>query len=444
MGAAPSSPVPPPPVYDATTCKAFVGTGCPVPPPPVYDATTCKAFVGTGCPKQSAPVYDATTCASVIKTALDAKKCAPIFGIQYNDSNENVKKIMTAFQNVINQLQKMICSSQLKYLAFDLVNQINDSAPKLGNSGQLRASVQKTLDDMVLPNDAKKYTGITDEQYNQLKSLLGVLSNVIITVNTESDGAVSGSKIKQMTYDIINSLCLNYKTPDRTIDNLFKLQIMNQPSSSSGYTKPVEPTTTLLKVEKTVESSPGKEWGFTNMSDFSYPYLVTYTLNVAPSNEVNKYTDNSYIKVTISNKKYNSTNNITGSAFAKFIKSGTISLTNDKNMAPLTGPTTIDMKVVTGKGEPAIKILAPTNAIITPVSSTTGIVNTVKSTFGAMEDYSISTFGSMGGKFLIFLIILLIVGGILYLLHSKGKVKIPGLPQRIAAFGRQIKAIRKM
>jgi hypothetical protein len=322
---------------------------------------------------------------------------------------------------------------------------MNDSAPKSANSGELRASVQRNLDGMVLPNDAKKYTGITDEQYNELKSLLSVLSNVIITVNTESDGTVSGSKVKQMTYDIINSLCLDYKTPDRTIDNLFKLQNMNQPSSPSGYTKPVQPPTTLLKVEKTIESSAGKEWGFTNTSDFSYPYLVTYTLNVEPSNQVAaKYTDNSYIKVTISNKKYNSTNNITGSAFNKFIKSGTISLTNDKNMGALTGPTTIDMKVVTGKGEPAIKILAPTNAIITPVLSTTGIVNTVKSTFGAMEDYSISTFGSMGSGLLIFLIILLIVGGIFYFLHSKGKVKIPGLPQRIAAFGRQIKAIRKM
>ena len=72
------------------------------------------------------------------------------------------------------------------------------------------------------------------------------------------------------------------------------------------------------------------------------------------------------------------------------------------------------------------------------------LMNDIKSTFGAMEDYSISTFGSMGGGFMVFLLLLLIVGGVLYYLHSTGKVKIPGLPQRIAAFGRQIKAIRKM
>jgi hypothetical protein len=76
-----------------------------------------------------------------------------------------------------------------------------------------------------------------------------------------------------------------------------------------------------------------------------------------------------------------------------------------------------------------------------PESKVASAANAVKSTFGAM---SISTFGSMGGGFLIFLILLLIVGGVFYYLHSKGKVKIPGLPQRIAAFGRQIKAIRKM
>jgi hypothetical protein len=67
--------------------------------------------------------------------------------------------------------------------------------------------------------------------------------------------------------------------------------------------------------------------------------------------------------------------------------------------------------------------------------------NIIKSTFGAMSK---SNFGSMGSGFLIFIVLLLIVGGVLYYLHSKGKVKIPGLPQRIAAFGRQIKAIRKM
>jgi hypothetical protein len=75
-----------------------------------------------------------------------------------------------------------------------------------------------------------------------------------------------------------------------------------------------------------------------------------------------------------------------------------------------------------------------------PRSGPTGLT----STFGAMKDYSISTFGSTASGFMIFIIILLIVGGVLYYLHSKGKVKIPGLPQRIAAFGRQIKAIRKM
>jgi hypothetical protein len=100
------------------------------------------------------------------------------------------------------------------------------------------------------------------------------------------------------------------------------------------------------------------------------------------------------------------------------------------------------------------KIDIDINAFIDPSETDIGIFvfnassvnnNTVsKSTFGAMEDYSISTFGSTAGGFMIFFLLLLIVGGVFYYLHSKGKVKIPVLPQRIAAFGRQIKAIRKM
>ncbi len=51
-----------------------------------------------------------------------------------------------------------------------------------------------------------------------------------------------------------------------------------------------------------------------------------------------------------------------------------------------------------------------------------------------------SHFGSGGcGLFLLFL---LIVAGVLYYLHSKGKLKFPTMGQRIAQFGRDMKSIR--
>jgi hypothetical protein len=60
--------------------------------------------------------------------------------------------------------------------------------------------------------------------------------------------------------------------------------------------------------------------------------------------------------------------------------------------------------------------------------------STTKSTFGSM-----SHFGSGSGLFLLFLII---VVGVLYYLHSKGKLKFPTMGQRIAQFGRDMKSIR--
>jgi len=59
---------------------------------------------------------------------------------------------------------------------------------------------------------------------------------------------------------------------------------------------------------------------------------------------------------------------------------------------------------------------------------------TTKSTFGSM-----SHFGSGSCLFLLFLII---VVGVLYYLHSKGKLKFPTMGQRIAQFGRDMKSIR--
>ena len=68
----------------------------------------------------SKPIYDKNTCGSLIKEAVDAKKCASILGIQYNDSNQDIKNLMVSLQNVINNIQQIVCSSKLKYKLIDL------------------------------------------------------------------------------------------------------------------------------------------------------------------------------------------------------------------------------------------------------------------------------------------------------------------------------------
>ncbi len=60
------------------------------------------------------------------------------------------------------------------------------------------------------------------------------------------------------------------------------------------------------------------------------------------------------------------------------------------------------------------------------------------STFG-----SISHFGKSGMSMTMILVILLLAGGAYYL-HSQGKLKMPTFNQRMAQFGRTIKSLRKM
>jgi len=61
----------------------------------------------------------------------------------------------------------------------------------------------------------------------------------------------------------------------------------------------------------------------------------------------------------------------------------------------------------------------------------------VKSKFGSM-----SHFGSCSDGFMMFMLLLLIVAGVLYYLHSQGKIQFPTMGQRIAQFGRDMRSIR--
>ena len=58
-----------------------------------------------------------------------------------------------------------------------------------------------------------------------------------------------------------------------------------------------------------------------------------------------------------------------------------------------------------------------------------------KSTFGSMSNFGLSGCG-------LFMLFLFIVVGILYYLHSQGKLKFPTMGQRVAQFGRDMRSIR--
>ena len=447
MGAKQSCPTPESPVYDATTCKSFVGTGCPTSfssSAPVYDATTCKSFVGTGC---SAPVYDATTCASIIKTAVDAKKCTPIFGLPYNDSNENVKKVLGTLQNVINKIQEIVCTGQLKYLILDSLNNKLETTGQKIPSDKLKDQMNYGIDQMKIGGIEIKSNFVTQTQFDDLKKLLKILVDVVITVNTV-DGMVTDTTIKQTIIDIINSFCLDYKQQDKIIPiaatstptaTLAPKQdgatstptatlAPKQDGATSKPTATLAPPNVLLEVKRDIINNQGQNWIYNKtITDFN-DYIIFSRLIISTPG---KYTDNSFIKIDIINATYKYSTRINGSSFddRKLID---IIINTEKEK--LTGETKINITITTGAGDPGIIIKEGSRVVVSMKPSV------IKPTFGSM-----SSFGETCGCWtwiILLILVLAIVGYILY--QNRATIKIPGLPQRIAQFGRQIKSIKRM
>jgi hypothetical protein len=142
------------------------------------------------------------------------QSCPAIFGIPYNDSNKNVKKIMNSLQDVINKLQEIACTTQLKYVALDMVNNMDEKGNALP-AADIKKAFEKDINNMTENEDYLKKYNISKEQYDQLKNVISALINVLISVNTDPDGKIYPKKIKQTVLDILNSLCLNYKAPAR-------------------------------------------------------------------------------------------------------------------------------------------------------------------------------------------------------------------------------------
>ena len=384
MGNKTSCPVQGSPIYDATTCKSFVGTGCPAPVSPVYDETTCKSFVGTGCPAPVSPIYDATTCASVIKTAVDAKKCTPIFGLPYNDSNENVKKVLGSLQNVINKIQEIVCTSQLKYFVLgNFLIKNTDTNTKRKSSAETKDQMNIKIDEMGIFSDIDlkesdlKRSGVTRLQLDDLKILLKILVDVVITVNTV-DGGVNVSTVNQTMTDIVNSFCLDYKQQG--------FVLFASDNEVSDYD-----IIYLNNVGST----------YINKSFSSLGHLQNDFVEKIYKSSVRKIDElRMFVNYVITNDIFNGLNaNRNGLVFSL-----------DKGSRK--------------------KIIVATPPVTT----------VLKSTFGSM-----SSFGETCGCWtwiILLILVLAIVGYILY--HNRAVLKIPGLPHRIAAFGRQIKTIKRM
>lgn len=142
---------------------------------------------------------------------LDAKKCASILGIQYNDSNKNVNNLMISLQNIINKIQEIVCSSQLKYKLIDSINNMKYDQ-SVRPSDEVLGQLKQELNNLI--NKVDPSLGITKIQLIELRDVMAMLIGTIVSVSSV-DGKISINNVKNLWISILDSVCLDYKAPER-------------------------------------------------------------------------------------------------------------------------------------------------------------------------------------------------------------------------------------
>jgi len=193
------------------------GAACPV----------CKCPTCPACPK---PVYDENTCGTLIKNAVNAKKCPSMVGLQYNNSNKDVEKILVALQNVINKLQEILCTSDIKFKLLESIKKmpLEWDQPVDIFLGNLKQAVIRAT-----PYDAFMVDRI---KIDQVRSLMAILAETIISINTVN-GYINSAKLKLSLISVLNSICFDYKEIDRNMIPPPEVSINYVKSSfgASGY-----------------------------------------------------------------------------------------------------------------------------------------------------------------------------------------------------------------
>jgi hypothetical protein len=178
------------------------GGGAKIPACPVCKCPTCPA-----CPN---PVYDQNTCGSLINDAVNAKKCPSMVGLQYNNSNKDVEKILVALQNVINKLQEILCTSDIKFKLLESIKKMPlewDQPVNIFLVNLKQAVIQATPYDGLMVDRIK---------IDQVRSLMFILAETIISINTVN-GYINSAKLKLSLISVLNSICLDYKEIDRNM-----------------------------------------------------------------------------------------------------------------------------------------------------------------------------------------------------------------------------------
>jgi len=436
------------------------------------------------CPVCPKPIYDQNTCGNLIKSAVDAKKCASILGIQYNDSNKNVNNLMISLQNIINKIQEIVCSSQLKYKLIDSINNMKYDQ-SVRPSDEVLGQLKQELNNLI--NKVDPSLGITKIQLIELRDVMAMLIGTIVSVSSV-DGKISINNVKNLWISILDSVCLDYKAPERITleqeqaqikerikENLFKASQETDPIKKQDLAKEwselVKKDVDIIRMldAKKVMMNSGNELqqDITLEQELAQIEKEIIVVGDKASQETDPLKKQDWLKgfQELNKKKFDIINaRIKLSAkkaeseydkdtLRQFITLEQEEVQNREKIRELLfkvsdEPDPIKKQdLMKGFQELNKKTTAIVNAKIKlnakkPESESGKIFS--MSMFG-VEKVSETTPGRNYGSIMMWLFVLIIVAVAAYFLYkNKKKLKMPSLSRQISNFGRQIKAVRRM
>ena len=358
-------------------------------PPRLCEQYIKAAVNSKTCPS---PVYDQNTCGSLIKEAVDAKKCASILGIQYNDYDDpRMKNLMVSLQNVINNIQQIVCSSKLRYYLVDSINNMKYDE-SVRSSDEFLGEMKQEINRIISRVDPS--IGITDAQLAQLKDSLASLIYIIVTVSSV-DGKISGRNVKNTFIRIINSFCLNYVPPER-----------------------MGPRKMVMSVEQANEQ---------NMMKAKKAIAKDDVVNV--SSVLGEDGATTYITTTYGDGSQTTT---------------TSSLSGDVKTDLSSGFRSISRFGATSSEKVSEMMSNMASNVSSAMSNMSSTVSSQIASMNSGTRSSMSTFGKSSGSMMFFFVLIIVAVAAYFLYKNKEKLKMPSLSRQISNFGRQIKAVRRM
>jgi hypothetical protein len=375
-------------------------------------------------------------------------------GFKYTSTNKSSDILLQKTQNVLTQFQNVGCQEIIPKIIYEIKNTKTpgSSEPADKTKQQFAAFVDKAT---------QNTQGVSQASVKLLKNSIIDLFNTAID-NATVNGMVEAPKVYQSIIDMLSSFCPGemmgkYTYVPRKLElTQWMLERLNNQGEnySSGQrfsslqdlqndivngiipALPKQDHDGLRTLINTVVTNDT----YNTLASKNFKATIIFKLvngNVVVSVEdiKSKYSDSQIVEVNKLGQKYASGRKISSvKDLQDDFESRLTPIPMNKKEARFFIKTYITQDIFNQLKSKNFKepiVVKNVNGILVVSVGNT----TTKSTFGSM-----SNFGSMGGSWIMILLLLIIVA-VLYF-YSQGKLKFPTMGQRVAQFGRDIKSIR--